>query len=208
MLVRRKKNNWRYHLPRLALIITPVTIVFIIGLAYNNLKPIEVVYAPITTSAKNETIINLPLRLKIPVINVDAVIYNTGLAANGAMDIKQDPDKTAWYSLGPRPGENGSAVIAGHYGWDWNGQGSVFNELHNLNKGDKIATVDILGIATNFIVRDIKRYDPDADAYNVFISNDGKSHLNLVTCGGTWDDNKATYSERLVVFADKEIDQP
>lgn len=203
MLVRRKKNNWRYHLPRLALIITPVTIVFIIGLTYVNLNPVEVVRAPIAVSSKNETTINLPLRIKIPTINVDAVIYYTGITANGAMDIKQDPNKTAWYNLGPRPGENGSAVIAGHYGWS-NGQGSVFNGLHTLNKGDKIATVDVLGIDTNFIVRDIKRYDPDADASDIFTSNDGKSHLNLVTCDGTWDNNKNTYSDRLVVFADKE----
>ena len=179
-------------------------IVFAIGLTYVNLIPIAVFTPPIANAKQHKTIINLPVRLKIPVINVDAAIDYTGLTADGAMDIKKDPNKTAWYNLGPRPGENGSAVIAGHYGWA-NGQGSVFNELHTLKKDDKIYTIDTLGIATNFIVRDIQRYDPNADASSIFTSKDGKSHLNLITCDGVWDNSADTYSDRLVIFADLAI---
>jgi LPXTG-site transpeptidase (sortase) family protein len=147
--------------------------------------------------------IGLPIRLIIPVINVDAAIAYTGLTADGAMDIKGDPTQVAWYELGPRPGENGSAVIAGHYGWTASGEAAVFNNLHNLNKGDEIIVIDDKGISITFTVRESRRYDPDADASSIFKSDDSKSHLNLITCDGVWINSKNTYSNRLVIFTDK-----
>lgn len=146
---------------------------------------------------------SIPLRLLIPSINVDASIDSVGIAANGAMDIKKDQDLVAWYNLGPKPGNTGSAVIAGHYGWV-NGKGSVFNELHTLKAGDKVSVSNDKGVIITFVVRKTQSYDPAADATNVFHSDDGKAHLNLVTCEGVWDNNHQTYSSRLVVFTDKE----
>ena len=51
----------------------------------------------------------------------------------------------------------------------------------------------------------IKKYDPNADAKDVFNLNDGKAHLNLITCVGIWNKIKKSRSERLVVFTDREI---
>jgi hypothetical protein len=53
------------------------------------------------------------------------------------------------------------------------------------------------------VVREIQRYDPNADASSVFSSNDGKSHLNLITCEGIWDEVSQSYPQRLVIFTDK-----
>jgi sortase (surface protein transpeptidase) len=124
------------------------------------------------------------------------------MTADGAMDIKKNPDDVAWYNLGARPGNIGSAVIAGHYGWE-NGKGSVFNELHTLQPGEEVSVTDERGGKVTFIVRESRRYDPDADASAVFLSNDGKSHLNIITCEGIWNAKQQTYSGRLVVFTDK-----
>jgi hypothetical protein len=55
------------------------------------------------------------------------------------------------------------------------------------------------------VVREIKKYDLSADTKDVFVSNDGKSHLNLITCAGIWNPILGTHSKRLVIFADKEI---
>ena len=145
----------------------------------------------------------LPLRLKIPSINVNAVVEHMGLTSDGAMDVPESPDNVAWFELGPHPGENGSAVMAGHYGWK-NGKGSVFDDLYKLREGDKLYVEDDKGTIISFVVRGNRRYDPGADVPEVFDSNDGKSHLNLITCEGIWDKASKTYSERLVVFTDKE----
>ena len=148
--------------------------------------------------------LGLPVRLKIPVINIDAAVESLGRTSQGDMDVPKGPDDVAWYDLGTLPGESGSAVIAGHYGTWKNGQGSVFNNLNKLNQGDKIYIEEEKGKTITFVVRERRSYDPKADASGVFISNDGKSHLNLITCEGSWDKNSKSYSQRLVIFADKE----
>ncbi len=147
---------------------------------------------------------NLPSRLKIPSIGVDTTIYYVGLTPDGAMDVdKQDIKQVAWYQPGTHPGDIGSAVIAGHYGWLGSGESAVFNNLHNLNKNDEIIVIDNQGVSTIFIFRESRKYDPEANANDVFKSNDNKAHLNLITCYGDWVSSKNTYSDRLVVFADK-----
>ena len=145
----------------------------------------------------------LPVRLKIPSIRVDASVEYVGLTPDGAMDVPKEPANTAWFNLGPRPGENGSSVIAGHYGWK-NGKASVFDNLYKLNKGDKLYIEDDKGVIVSFVVRESRRYDPNEDASDVFGLQDGKPHLNLITCEGAWDKVSKTYSKRLVIFTDKE----
>lgn len=151
-----------------------------------------------------EASFGLPVRLKIPGISVDSAVESLGLASDGTMDIPKGPDDVAWFNLGSRPGENGSAVMAGHYGTWKNGKGSVFDNLHKLHKGDKIYVEDDNSAITTFIVRESRSYNPQADATDIFSSNDGKSHLNLVTCEGAWNKDSKSYPQRLVVFTDKE----
>ena len=120
------------------------------------------------------------------------------------MDVPKGPVDVAWFKLGPRPGDNGSAVIAGHYGTWKNGEGSVFNNLNKLNIGDMIYVEDENGVIVRFAVRQIRIYDPNADSSDIFVSDDGKSHLNIITCEGEWNSVQKTYSKRLVIFSDKE----
>lgn len=145
----------------------------------------------------------LSARLKIPSINVDAPVESVGLTSDGAMDIPKGPDEVAWFNQGPRPGEIGSAVVSGHYGWK-NNTPAVFDNLHKLRVGDKIYIEDEKGDVITFVVRETRVYDKDAIVPEAFGSSDGKSHLNLITCTGDWNSSETSYSERLVVFTDKE----
>lgn len=145
----------------------------------------------------------LPTRLKIPKIQVDAAFEYVGLTLEGAMDVPGGPLRAAWFNLGPRPGEIGSAVISGHYGWK-NNIPAVFDNLNKLKKGDKIYIKDKGGVTNTFVVNELKTYGENDDASRVFNSSDGRAHLNLITCQGIWNKNKKSYSERLVVFTDKE----
>lgn len=152
----------------------------------------------------SEIVIGSPVRLKIPAISVDAVVESLGLDSRGNMDAPKGPDNVAWFNLGNRPGENGSAVIAGHYGAWKNGKGSVFDNLYKLEKGDRIYIESEKGETISFVVRESRSYEPSADATDVFSSDDGKAHLNLITCEGIWNKDAKSYSQRLVIFADKE----
>jgi len=144
----------------------------------------------------------LPVRLEIKKIYVNSIVKPVGINKSGDMDISDDIENLAWYKLGPKPGEVGSAVIAGHYGWRQN-QAAAFNKLHTLKQGDRVIVYDKNDKSISFIVRKIKTYDPTSSAADVFRSSDGKSHLNLITCDGSWDGALQTYSERLVIFTDK-----
>lgn len=146
----------------------------------------------------------LPVRLKIPSLNINAIVDSVGLASDGTVDVPPGPSDVAWFNLGPHPGENGSSVIDGHSGWK-DGIPAVFDNLYELHIGDKLSVQDNKGKIINFIVRELKTYSPYENAPSVFNSNDGKAHLNLITCTGTWDETQKSHSERLVVFADKEI---
>jgi len=146
----------------------------------------------------------LPMRLRISAINVDAQIEYVGLTSDGTMDVPKNPANVAWLMTGEKPGENGSAVIAGHYGAWKNGEGSVFDNLYKLNKGDQLFVEDDQGAIISFVVSEKREYDPTANVADVFASDDGKSHLNLITCDGTWNNAAKSYSKRLVVFAEKE----
>lgn len=145
----------------------------------------------------------LPVRLTIPRIDVDAAIEFVNLTPEGAMAVPKSPVNAAWFELGPRPGEEGSAVIAGHYGWK-DGIPAIFDNLSVLQKGDKIYVEDETGTKIVFVVRKLRSYGEYEDASEVFGSNDGKAHLNLVTCEGAWNKSSKSYAKRLVVFTDKE----
>jgi sortase A len=148
----------------------------------------------------NNVVIKLPTRLQIPSINLDANIEQVGIAQDSTMDVPQNIYDVGWYKLGPIPGATGSAVITGHLDGK-SGEKGVFSELDKLKSGDKIKVRDNLGVESIFIVTGSKNYPPGF-ADEVFYSQDGKSHLNLITCNGTWDVGKNSYSQRLVVFAD------
>lgn len=154
---------------------------------------------------KKDTEFGVPVRLKIPKIEVDAVIDPVGLTSEGAMNAPKNPSHVGWYSLGSRPGEKGTAVVDGHAGWK-NGIPAVFDFLYKLRKGDNLYIEDEYGKTIVFVVREIRRYDPQADASYVFNSHDNNAHLNLITCEGLWDSVSRTSPRRLVVFADKEIE--
>ena len=146
----------------------------------------------------------LPVSLKIPSINVDSIVEYVGLTQDGAVDVPKGPANVAWFDLGTIPGENGSSVISGHSGWK-NNIPAVFDNLYKLKKGDKIYTKDSSDVITTFIVRELKTYGPNENAPDVFFVNDGKAHLNLITCAGFWNIILKSHSKRLVVFTDKVI---
>jgi len=154
-------------------------------------------------SNQEQASVGLPARLNIPMIGVDSAVISAGLTFDGAMEVPKDPAEVAWFDLGPRPGEIGSAVISGHYDWIKN-KPAIFYDLHKLSASDKVHIKDENGLVITFVVSEIRIYGKDEDASGVFSSSDGKAHLNLVTCTGAWNKAEKIYSERLVVFTDKE----
>jgi LPXTG-site transpeptidase (sortase) family protein len=143
--------------------------------------------------------IGLPVRLIIPAINVDTSIESLGVTTKGEMEVPDNIFDVGWFKFGSRPGENGSAVIAGHLNGT-SGEAGIFADLSKLKEGDRVYIDNDQGIQIPFVVRNSRSYDPGF-ADDVFSRSDGV-HLNLITCEGVWNKVKRSYDKRLVVSAD------
>lgn len=146
-----------------------------------------------------KSILGHPSRLVIPVLNINATIEELGITTDGEMDVPSSILDVGWYQYGPRPGESGSAVVAGHLDGK-NGELGVFSNLSELKPGDNLFVEDSRGVSAAFMVRESRTYDPGY-APEVF-DGSGSARLNLVTCDGHWNKNSKSYSKRLIVFAD------
>lgn len=147
--------------------------------------------------------LRLPMRLKIPELNLDSKIEYVGLTPSGEMATPESIGNVGWYEQGVRPGELGNAVIAGHSGWK-NGESAAFDDLYMLHVGDKIYIEDVSGAIITFVVRAKRIYSAQDNVPEVFNATDEKSHLNLITCAGDWDSVTGNYSKRLVVLTERE----
>jgi len=146
-------------------------------------------------------VVQLPVRLKIPKLKINAAVQYVGLTSGGAMDVPKGASfraDVAWYKLGARPGETGTAVISGHSG-RIPGPATIFNNLQKLQKGDLLYVQDSKGKSIAFVVQQSRIYSPNADAPEVFSSTSG-THLNLITC--IWNKSAKAFTTRIVVFAD------
>ncbi len=143
----------------------------------------------------------LPVRLKIPTINVDAAVEQVGQTSDGSMDVPKNFDNTAWYDLGARPGEQGNAVVAGHV--DSTSGKAVFWDLGKLVSGDQIVVVGDDSVERTFVVTASEAYTrADVPLDRVFGAATD-THLNLITCDSrsAFDRTRGEYAGNLVVYA-------
>jgi sortase A len=156
------------------------------------------------SSAIPDPLIGLPVTLIIPALSIDTHIQSVGKTASGAMANPQGAYKfreVGWYKFGPRPGQAGSAVID-HLDNALSLKG-VFYHLDQLQVGDSVIVRTASSTQAVFRVTGSKVYDyKQSNAEEVFLSADGKAHLNLITCDGTWVQSEKSYTQRLVVFTE------
>lgn len=139
-----------------------------------------------------------PVRLKIPIINVDAAVEQVGVDSQGRIAAPTRTDNVGWYKLGTAPGDAGDAVINGHL--DWYDGPAVFWRLGKMKVGDQIMVLRDDGTQAKFVVdaTSMMPYDASTDG---LLTKSGLPSLTLITCAGTWDRQRGTYLQRLVVHA-------
>ena len=145
--------------------------------------------------------VSLPQRLIIEKLAINTALEYVGLEGAGAMGVPQDFDNVAWYQDGPKPGEVGNAVIAGHLD-RVTGDPAVFYYLSSLQIGDQIFSVAQDGKVYTFIVKDKKIYPYNqVPLEEVFGEYSGK-RLNLITCQGIFNQRTQNYSNRIVIYTE------
>lgn len=145
--------------------------------------------------------IGIPISFTIPSLHVTTAIESVGMDNQGRMDVPKNVTDVAWYDLGYRPGQKGSAVIDGHYDTQ-TGAPAVFYNISKLTPGDTIVVQDDKGNTYTFTVTQNTNYPYNSLPLNeIFASND-RARLNLITCSGVWDHVQHNYSTRDVVYAE------
>lgn len=141
-----------------------------------------------------------PESIKIPAIEVESKVEKVGLMNNGQMAVPKNFRITGWYQLGPKPGERGSAVIAGHVD-DKTGPGVFFN-LKELQKGDQVKITNNGGEQLVFEVVGKEIFPMDEAPVKDIFGYTSRRMLNLVTCTGPFDRSKGGHINRLVVYTE------
>jgi Sortase domain len=150
-----------------------------------------------------------PSHLLIPAIGINAAVEEVGIlthddnvggkAGDLATPTGSPWEHVGWYAAGPRPGEQGSAVIDGHLDDNY-GQPAVFWNLRKLHVGDEVQVVMSNGKKLTFRVSRIASYPPLAAPLQDIFGNNGGIYLNLITCAGKWIPSEHQTTLRLVVY--------
>ncbi|MEU9060250.1 class F sortase [Streptomyces sp. NPDC048430] len=141
-----------------------------------------------------------PLRLRIPVLEVDAPMMKLALNTAGALEPPPDnnPVLAGWYAGGTVPGAVGTAVAAGHV--DTRLGPGVFHKLGSVRKGATIEVVRADRRTAVFTVYAVAVYNktnfPDDRVYGP----SDRPELRVITCGGAYN-KKTGYQDNVVVFA-------
>jgi hypothetical protein len=140
-----------------------------------------------------------PVRVTIPAIGLDSTLTEIGVDATGALAPPPDPSQAGWFAAGPAPGEVGPAVLAGHVD-DRTGP-AVFFRLEDLAAGDQVVVTDGGGRAHAFTVTRVAAY-PKTDFQTAEVYGPTPDpELRLITCGGTFDRTRRSYTDNVVVYA-------
>jgi sortase (surface protein transpeptidase) len=155
-----------------------------------------------TQSSGNTTGAGFPSRFIIPKLGINTSVEHVGLDNTGGMDVPKSFSTVGWYKLGYKVGDNGSAVVSGHYD-NYFGGPAVFWNISKLAPGDVISVIDKAGVNHSFKVTDKKVYAFDKFPLKEVFGTAGASGLNLITCSGEWNKTTKNYSTRTVVYAIK-----
>jgi LPXTG-site transpeptidase (sortase) family protein len=144
---------------------------------------------------------SVPVKIAIPVLEVDAPVESVGLAADGTLQMPplDNHNLAAWYDGSVTPGQKGASVIVGHV--DSAAGTSVFFYIKNLVAGDEIDVTRADGSTATFTVDGVTKVPKvDFSAMSVYGSVSYPA-LRLVTCGGPFDTATGQYLDNIIVYA-------
>ncbi len=160
-----------------------------------NVTPTQPVYhpTPVTLQAPE------PARIDIPAVGIASDLVPLGFNADGSMQVPKHFAQAGWFADGPKPGETGPAVIAGHV--DSTRGPAVFYRLKDLQAGNDVVVTRVDGTTATFRVTRVETYEKQAFPTAAVFGPTPAAELRLVTCGGDFDWSKHSYKSNVVVYA-------
>ncbi|MHA6758465.1 class F sortase [Streptacidiphilus sp. PAMC 29251] len=143
---------------------------------------------------------SVPVRIKIPSIQVDAPVTLLNLDKTNQLQVPPDTNRNlaGWYQGGAAPGAAGNAIMDGHV--DTKQGPAVFYNLGSLHKGNTVEIDRKDGTAALFSVDAIEVYEKSAFPSSRVYGATKDPQLRLITCGGGYHKNTG-YLGNVVLYA-------
>ena len=142
---------------------------------------------------------SVPVLLRIPAIGLTVFLGSSlGVNIDGTVQVPTGTAQPGWFRLGPTPGQIGSSVILGHVD-SYRGPG-VFFQLRTLATGDQVDVGLADGVTAQFTVDSVALYSKMSFPADRVYGSHGSSALQLVTCGGAFDQQTGSYLSNVVVY--------
>jgi Sortase domain len=156
-----------------------------------------------------------PASVSIPKLGVESKLIDLGLNPDGSVQVPpvEQPEIAGWYAGEKtdkdgdetKPGQRGSAVIAAHVDGlsptGEKGQPGLFAHLSTLVPGDEVFVEQEGGNRLRFVVESLETFSKaEFPGQRVYVADDA-IRLNLVTCGGAFDEKTGHYVDNIVAFA-------
>ncbi|WP_328813188.1 class F sortase [Rhodococcus sp. NBC_00297] len=152
------------------------------------------------TGVPDAVALSPPVRIDVPAISVSSDLMGLGLQQDGTMEVPPGAFPAGWYTGSPIPGAMGPSVIAGHVAWD--GAPGVFSRLGDLVPDDDVIVTLQDGTTSRFRVMEVDQYPKAEFPTNTVYGDIDHPGLRLITCGGRFDSDAASYDDNIVVYAD------
>ncbi|MEI7818998.1 MAG: class F sortase [bacterium] len=142
-----------------------------------------------------------PKKIVIPSIGVDGFIQKVGVDQNKQVGVPTNIYLTGWFVDSVKPGEKGLSIIDGHL--DGYQKDGVFKKLSQLKPGDEFTVEKGDGALLKYSVLTNKSVATEKAAAELFSQDPSVvSQLNLITCGGQFDESARSYKERVITTAE------
>ncbi len=141
----------------------------------------------------------VPVRLRIPSLGVDAPIGSVGKAPDGTVEVPQRWEDVGWFDEGARPAEDGPSVLLGHV--DSKAGPAVFARLPQAPPGAVVEVVGDGGEVTRWRVERTEQHPKTQFPTEAVYLPALRPELRLVTCGGEFDRATRHYRDNVVVYA-------
>lgn len=140
----------------------------------------------------------VPISLRIDSINIaPAEVIPVGVNEDLTFEVPP-AEQVGWYEFGPRPGEEGSSVLAAHIAYD--GVDGVFRFLSDVEIGSIVELGFDDGTTEHYRIEEVTEYVKEELPDSLF-ARTGSPQLALITCGGSFNPELRSYESNTVVIA-------
>ena len=142
-----------------------------------------------------------PKYITLPTIKAEGFIEKIGVDQNTQMAVPTNINLAGWYVEALKPGEQGLSIIDRHLdGYKHDG---IFKNLEKLKPGQTYVVERGDGKKLTYQVKSVASVPTDQAATKLFAHDPAiKSQLNLITCGGKFDEAKKQYENRVIVVSE------